>query len=604
MDPYAWIALLTLAGVVVLFITKWLPMEATALAVPVVLAATGTLANPADALAGFGSHAVIAIAAIFILGMGLQKSGVATLLARAIERLGGGSEAKTTAIVMATVCMLSAFMSSAATVAVFLPAVSVLARRTGSPASRLMMPLAYAAIMGGTLTLIGTTPNLLLGELLEREGESLGMFEFALVGAPVAALGIVYMATLGRRVLPTHTTKDRLEDVQMPEDVANNYGFVQNLYRMEVLPQSGVAGKTIEQAQIGGEYDLDVVLIYRPGALGRRYLHPRPDLVLEPADQLYLEGEMEAAQRFADAETLEFGRAGPRSLDRILERGLTLAEVTLAPHSRVFGKSFKELAFRSHYGLNVISVWRRGKTLTSGTGDIPLELGDAFLVTGPPDRVRELAKEQDYVVMTDDSQVENVQRAPIAIGLMLLALVPPILGWLPLAVSAIGSALLMIGTRCLSLADAKQSIDWRVLFLIIGLIPLGTAIEQRGVATEAAEAIVWIGDSIGDSLGNPAILFCLFALSALIAVTCNNAAAAVILAPIAAEAAPASGIELSTAFLAVAYGASCAYVLPFGNQCNLMVMGPGGYTPRDYWRAGAGLTVLVTVATVVLLSIL
>ena len=601
MDYHAWIALFTLGAVVLLFITKWLPMEATALSVPVLLAVTGTLSDPADALQGFGSHAVIAIAAIFILGMGLQKSGVATLLARAIERMGGGSEAKTIAIVMVTVCTLSAFMSSAATVAVFLPAVAVLARRTGNPASRLMMPLAFAAIMGGTLTLIGTTPNLLLGDLLrQREGESLGMFEFAFVGAPVALLGIVYMATVGRRLLPSHTQEERFKDVQMPEDVANNYGFMQNLYRMKVLRQSGIAGQTIEQAQIGGKYDLDVVLIFRPSAIGRRYLHPQPDLVLEPEDQIYLEGEMEAAWRFSDAETLQFGIAGPRSLDRILGRGLTIAEVTLTPHSRVFGKTFRELSFRNHYGLNVISVWRHGKPRTSGVGDLPLALGDAFLVTGPPDRVRELAQEQDYVVMTDDSQAEDVRRAPIAVMLMLLALVPPIVGWLPLAVSAIGSALLMIGTRCLTLADAKQSIDWRVLFLIIGMIPLGTALDQRGVASEAAEAIL----TIGDSRGEPVVLFCLFALSALIAVTCNNGAAAVILAPIAAKVASASGIDVSTAFLAVAYGASCAFVLPFGNQCNLMVMGPGGYTPKDYWRAGAGLTVLVTVATVLLLAIL
>ena len=602
MDLHAWIALATLIAAVVLFVAKWIPMEATALAIPVVLAATGTLSDPELALKGFGNHAVIAIGAIFILGAGLKESGVATLMAGGIERIAGRSEVRIIVAIMIAVCALSSFMSSAATVAVFLPAVAVLAQRTKVPNSRLMMPLAYAAVLGGTLTLIGTTPNLILGaDLAERTGgPGLGMFEFTRIGVPVAAICILYMATVGVRFLPDRPDQQRLSKGALPEEVAENYGFMTNLYRMKVIEQSKLAGKTIAEAGVRTRYDMDVVLIHRPTSLGVSFLHPRPDLRLMAEDQIYLEGEALDAWRIADEELLQFGVAGPRSLERILGRGLTLAEVTLTPHSQVFGKTFTELGFQQRWGCNVISVWRNGMSLTANTREIPLELGDSFMISGPTERVRELAKDLDYVVLTDASRIEDVRRAPLAAAIMLLAVLPPILGWMPLPLSAIGAALLMMGTRCVSMRGAVRSVDWRVLFMIIGTIPLGLALDKTGVAAQAAEGILWL-EPYG---GEPLILFCLFALSGVLAVLVNNGAAAVVLAPVAALAAEALKIPISTTFLAVAFGASCAFVLPFGNQCCLMVMGPGGYSAKDYLRAGIGISIVMALATITLLTLL
>jgi di/tricarboxylate transporter len=601
MDFQAWVALATLVTAVVLFVTKWLPMEATALAIPVVLTATGVLGEK-EALAGFGNQAVIAIGAIFILGAALRESGVATLMARGIERVAGRNESRAITVIMVAVCVLSSFMSSAATVAVFLPAVSVLARRTQVSSSRLMMPLAYGAILGGTLTLIGTTPNLILGaDLADRtEGPGLGVFEFTKIGAPVAALGIAYMATFGARSLPDRPDQERLSEANVPEGVAENYGFMSNLYRMLVVEKSGVANKTISDSGVRAKYDMDIVLIHRPTPLGVSYIHPKPGLVLLAGDQLYMEGEIEDAWRIAETEMLQFGVAGPRSLKRILGRGLTLAEVTLTPHSQVLGKTFKELDFQKVWGCNVISVWRGGKVMTTGTGNIALELGDSFMLSGSPENVHALAKDPSYVVMTDDSEVEDVRRAPLAILLMLAAVLPPIFDFMPLPLSALGSALLMIGTGCISLRGARHSVDWRVLFMIIGTIPLGIALEKTGISDTAADGILALRRFGGEAM----ILFCLFSLSAVIAVMVNNGAAAVVLAPIAWKAAADMGIALNVTYLAVAIGASCAFVLPFGNQCCLMVMGPGGYTARDYLKAGIGITVVMTVSTIALLMLL
>ena len=600
MDFHAWIAVATLAGAVTLFITKWIPLEATALGIPVILAATGTLQPAEAALKGFGNQAVIAIGAIFILGEALKESGVATLMARGIERAAGRSQTRSIVIIMIAVATLSSFMSSAATVAVFLPAVAVLSRRTGVPHSRLMMPLAYAAIIGGTLTLIGTTPNMILGiELQDRTGSGLGMFEFSKIGVPLAVLCIAYMATIGMRFLPNRAEPERLSDANLPEEVAQNYGFMTNLYRMKVVERSNMVGKSIREAAVRAKYELDVVLLSRPGKLGVNYIHPQPDVTIQVNDELYLEGEIEDAWRISEEEILQFGVAGPRSLSRILGRGLTLAEVTLTPHSKVLGRTFKQLNFGAHHGLNVISVWHQGAPITTGTGDHELRLGDSFMVSGPTQSVRVLAHDPNYVVLTDDSRSEDVRRAPLAIGLMLLAVLPPIFGFLPLAVSAIGAALLMVGTGCVSLAGAKNAIDFRVLFMIIGTIPLGIALDKTVVAGIAAEGVLSLG-------GGPSILLlCLFVMSAVMAVTVNNGAAAVVLAPVAATIADQTkGLAMNTTFLAVAFGASCAFLLPFGNQCNLMVMGPGGYKASDYLRAGAGITILMTIATVGLLMLL
>lgn len=607
MDAYGWVAVGTLAVTIFLFVTRLIPLEATALSIPVVLAATGAI-DARAALSGFGNHAVIAIGGVFILGEGLRESGVASLMGRVLQKLGGGSGTRTLLVIMVPTCLLSAFMSSAATVAVFMPAVMALARRSGIPVSRLMMPLGFAAVMGGTLTLIGTTPNLILGEeILLRSGgsETLGMFEFAKVGAPAAVIGILYMALIGYRLLPKRTVEDRLKQADLPEELSRNYGFRQNLFRMAVLAQSKIVGKSIREAKIGRQYDLEVLQVHRHPGRGTKYLDPVPDLVFAAGDEIYLEGGEERAWKLAEEQVLQFGVAGPQSLGRILRRGMTLAEVTLSPHSQVFGSTFKDQDFRKRTGLSVTAVWRRGEPIRKGLGDLQLELGDAFLVAGSPEAVAKLSKNRDYVVVSTPDETEDARKAPLAFLILLAALIPPILEWVPLAVSAIGGALMMVACRCISLEGARRAVDFRVLFLIIGTIPLGIAMDERGVAKVITDGML----AIEPVMGEAGVLLALFLAASLLSMTCNNGAAAVILAPVAFRLVDpgnplALDMDMSKVFLAVAFGASCVYMLPFGNQCNLMVMGPGGYTPKHFLKAGAVLTVLMAAVTVTLLTLL
>jgi di/tricarboxylate transporter len=322
-------------------------------------------------------------------------------------------------------------------------------------------------------------------------------------------------------------------------------------------------------------------------------------VTIEQGDELYVEGRAEDARRIAEEQSLRLDVIEPSEIDRILGRGLTLVEVTLSPHCRIFGRTVKDLQFRKRHGLNVVAVWRGDRVISAGITDLPLQLGDAFLVSGRPGRIRDLAQDPDFLLLGDASPgSEDVRRAPLAILILLVAILPPLLGWLPLAVSALAAALLMVLTRCVTLEQAHRSVDFTVLFLLIGTIPLGIALDRSGVAAGAAQAIL----AVHGGLGEAGLLGSLFVLSAILSTTSNNGAAAVILAPVAAEAASAAGGDLGRAFLAVAFGASCTFVLPFAHQCNLMVTGPAGYSTRDFARVGGILSLIVTLTAVALLG--
>jgi len=603
MDIHAWIAIGTLVVAMVLFISKLIPLEATALSIPVVLAVTGTV-NPAEAaLRGFGNTAVISLGAIFVLSAGLQESGVATLMGRLLERFGGKKEWSLVLLIMVTTCVLSAIMSNAATVAVFLPAVLVLARRASIAPSKLMMPLGYSAILGGTLTLISTTPNLILGSELERlsGGErTLGMFEFALIGIPICVVGIAYMALIGTRLLGRGSLKDELQKEDFRDRVEKRYQLAQQLYRITVSAESELAETTISTANLGKSFGLEVVQIQRHRGLRRDlFLDVQSDLAIKTGDVLFVEGTNDDAQHFAAHHSDAIELAGPDETDQLMGRGINLAEVTLSPHSDYLGRNLAEIGFRGRFGFSVLAIWRRGELMQKQIVEIPLELGDALLVYGPTRSMQKLEESTDLVFLDRQRSEEDVRRAPLALLILAVALVPPVMGWFPLAVSAMAAALLMVGTGCVSFQGARKAVDLRILFLIIGTIPLGDALFQTGVAGKLAATLF----PAGGSLGNFYVFGVLFAVSALLSTTSNNAAAAVILAPVAYAAAQSSGVDVGQAFLAVAYGASCAFILPFAHQCNLMIMGAGGYTTKDFVRVGTGLSIVMAITAVVLLAI-
>jgi di/tricarboxylate transporter len=602
MDIHAWIAIGTLVVAMVLFISKLIPLEATALSIPVVLAVTGTVTPAEAALRGFGNNAVIALGAIFVLSAGLKESGVATLMGRILERFGGKNESSLILLIMVTTCILSAIMSNAATVAVFLPAVLVLSRSANISPSRLMMPLGYAAILGGTLTLISTTPNLILGSELERlsGGEhTLGMFEFAVIGIPISVVGIAYMALIGTRLLGQHGQGDTLKRENYRERMLKRYHPEKKLFKLTIPSGSELDGNTIAETSLGKQYQLEVIQIGRKSGLRDHFLNVRANLIIKAGDILFAEGREEDAHKLIEEYSIPIETATSDEIEQLTGRGINMAEVSLSPHSDLLDQNLADLSFRGVFGLSVLAIWRRGELIEKNVATIPLKLGDALIVYGPTRNIRKLEENDDLFLLDRQRSEEDVRRAPIALLLLAIALLPPVLGWYPLAVSALASALLMVATGCVSLQGAQKAIDLRILFLIIGTIPLGDALYQTGVAGKLAATLF-----PADMNMSPLYVFgVLFSASALLSTTSNNAAAAVILAPVAYAAAESSGVDVSMAFLAVAYGASCAFILPFAHQCNLMIMGPGGYQTKDFVKVGIGLSIVMAATAIFLLSL-
>ncbi len=601
MDYHGWIALGTLVAAGFLFLTRKIPIEMTALGIPVVLFVTGTVPDPTDALMGFGNHAVIAIASVFILGAGLQESGVAAWIARWVQRVGGSSESKMIVVICSSIALLSAFMSNAAAIGVLLPAAIALARRTKVAPSRLLMPMGYAAILGGNLTLIGTTPNLLVSAYMEGElGEGFGMFDFALIGIPLVVAGILYLVLVGRRLLPTYDAPGKGGSAGMAGRLAHDYGVAGGLTRLQVGKNSSLLGKTISEAALGAKYGVSVVAVEHQQGRHRGWLVPGPDYKMLLADNLYLQGKQESIWLLAEQESTRIGLAAEEHSGKVMDHGVALAELAVAPRSPSVGKSLRDLDFRNKFGLSVLSLWRHGRPVQEELGAMTLEEGDALLVIGEVEPLRSIRTTDEFVLLTDLEDAHDFRKAPVALLCLAIALVPPLMGLAPLAMSALAGALLMTGTGCIPAHRMGRSVDWKVLALIVGTLPLGQALEVHGMAEIAAEGVV----GMLSGAGPPAILGVLFLLAAIVSITSSNAAAAVILSPLAIHAAKAAEIEPRNALLAVAYGCSCAFLVPFAHQCNLMVMTPGGYKTKDFVRVGLPLSLIVTVVSVSLLALL
>ncbi|NQU50360.1 MAG: SLC13 family permease [Planctomycetes bacterium] len=598
MSYHAWVSLIILIVSAIFFLTRWLRLEIVALAIPVALYFTGAVPNPSEVLSGFGNHAVIAIAAVFVLSAGIQESGVAAWLARLVQRAGGTSEITILALVCTVVAVLSAFMSNAATVAVLLPVVVALGRRASIPPSRILMPMGFAAILGGNLTLIGTSSNLLVSDYLRRTtGEPLGMFEFAMIGLPIAASGIIYILTIGRRLIPDHEA-GAVSGSALPEQLVRDYGLASNLARVRVGQASDLIGQSLVEAGMGRDYQLAILAVSRRGSFGERWFMPGPDYRFLRGDDLYIEGpELECWRLIEDTHS-RMGLPGEHQVEKVLDHGFAMAEISIPPRSSMIGKTLREINFRTEFGVSAMSIWRGGEALTGDLANLQLEPGDAMLLAGPLDRVRKIEGGDDLVLVTHPADVRDFTKAPVAVLCLAIALLPPLLGWAPLAMSAMAGALMMVLTKAVPAERAGSFMEWRVLALIVGTIPLGIALERHGVAQMVANGLV----QLAPDLGIPGVLTGLYLMAALVSTTCSNAAAAVILTPVAASAAEALGMKPSSPLLAVAFGCSCAFIVPFAHQCNLMVVSIGGYKPKDFMLVGSGLSIVVATVAITLLT--
>jgi di/tricarboxylate transporter len=573
----------------VLFATERLRVDVIALLVLLAVALTG-LISPEQVFTGFANPAVITVWAVYIVSGGLFKTGVADRIGRFILRMAGANETRLIAVIMLTCGVLSAFMNNVGATAMLLPAVIGISRRTKVPASKLLIPLSFSSLMGGGMTLIGTPANILATNILIARGlPSFGFFDFTPIGIAVLATGVLYMTVIGRRLLPDRENPSDQRDLgQLREYISN----------VAVLPDSPLAGKTLYESGLGATYDLTVLSIIRDGV---PLIGVHRDVLIEPDDHLVVEGRAENLLAARDALNLKIEPDQDLELTDISPERTDLFEATLAPRSQLVGRSLRGLRFRDRFGFTALAIWRQGEVITERLRDVRLAFGDALLLQGPTSRLMSLQDGNQFLVLEPIALESNRRRkGPLATGILGLVIGLVVIARLEISTAMVLGSVLMVLTGCLSMDEAYESIDWRTVFLVAGMLPLGLAMEQTGTARYLADLLL---DAVGN-YGPMALLAGIYILAALITQPMSNAAAMVLIVPIAIDTALSQNLNHLTFTMAAVIGAATSFLTPVGHKANVLVFGPGGYKFFDYTRVGALLTIALLIVSLIFIPLI
>jgi di/tricarboxylate transporter len=583
--------LLTLAIILValiLFATEKLRVDVIALIVLIAVGLLG-LVSKEQLFSGFSNSAVITVWAVYMVSGGMFKTGVADSMGKAILRVAGDKEPRLIATIMLTVGVMSAFMNNVGATAMLLPAVVGISRQTKVPVSKLLIPLSFASLLGGAMTLIGTPANILAtGILAERGLPTFGFFEFTPMGVVVLATGVLYMVLIGRHFLPVREVALGKKDAYQLRDYVTE---------VRVSPVSSLVGMSLLESRLGRDYDLTVLAIERENGDRPRI---RRDTRLLAGDLLVVEGA--AGDLMTARQSLGLTIEAERELDiETLERGnLQVIDATLAPRSHIVGRSLRDVRFRDRYGFTALAISRHGEVITERLRDVPLQFGDALLLQGPQRRVAELQEGEDFLVL-EPVELEQLRhnKAPIAVGALVLAIGLVIIGGIQISLAMVIAAMIMILSGALTIEEAYESVDWRTVFLVAGMLPLGLAMEATGTARFLADLIL---GAFGP-FGAVATLAGVYLLAATITQPMSNAAAIVLIVPIAVDTALGLGADYKVFTMAVVIGAATSFLSPVGHKANVLVFGPGGYKFTDYPRVGALLTLALIVVSMIFLPI-
>ncbi len=595
MDLHLTITLVILGGAVVLFLSDWLRPDLVALLVVVALGTTGVL-TAEETFSGFSRSAVITLLAIFMLAAGLERTGVTRQVGNLLVRVAGKGEVRQIVVVMLAGAFLSLFMNNIAAAAVLLPAVSGASHRAGVNPARLLMPLAFATILGGMATLL-TTTNIVVSSLLrDQKLPGYGLLDFAPLGLIIVAAGIAYMALWGRRQLPDRSPAQVLEDIQRREaDLAEIYHLGERLIRAGVPAGSPLAGKTLADTRLRETYGFSVLAIEREG---RVLQAPPPDSVIKAEDVLLLSGKPE---RLAGDEGLELLPARSWRERDLESSSVAVVEAVLAPRSALIGQTLRESLFRERYGMSVIALWRAGRPVRTGLTDLPLALGDGLLLQGERSRLPVLRAEPDLIVLAEPAREAPpaTGKGRLALVIMAITLILAASGRFAVGEVMLGGALTMVVARILTMDQAYRAVDFKSVVLVAGMLPLGIAMVKTGAAALLADELLRLLGGAGPRV----LLAGLAGLAILLTQAMNGAAVAAVIAPIAIQTAQRTGADPRAMAMGVALATSIAFLTPLGHPVNILVMGPGGYRFRDYFKVGLPLTLLLFALIVVLLPI-
>lgn len=583
-----WIIFGTLLLTLILFIMGRLRYDIVALIALLIVTITGII--PVEkTFSGFGNPAVITVAAVLVLSKGLQNSGIIDLIGQKLLGLKGGITAQL-AVLTPLVAFMSAFMNNVGALALFLPLVLDLARKKNLQTSSLLMPLAFASLLGGMTTLIGTPPNIIASSYRQQvTGEPFGMFDFTPVGIVVAIAGLLFIILVGWRLIPQRESKDveqQLFDIE-------NY-----ITEVRIPPESKLVDKVIKDIREFSQTSTTIISILREN---KQRLEPSPLTKLRAGDILVLSADAAMIKQLVQLAGVALVGSKEINQKDIEFDDLTLWEVVVAPNSMMIGGTVRSINLRAEHAVNLLAVSRQGIVLRTRIDNIRFKVGDVLLLQGHTSTFKETIDTLGCLPLAGRSlTIKPGRKLFPMLGIFVAALLIAALGWLPIQISLTAAVVITVMTKIVSLREAYAAIDWPILILLGAMIPVGEALETTGAAQLVANGLLNLSDNFPPVVSLIIILVVTMFLSDLI----NNAATVVLMAPIGLSVATGLGVAFEPYLIAVAIGASCAFLTPIGHQCNTLVLGPGGYKFGDYWRMGIIVELIVVVVSIPLILLL
>lgn len=545
---------------------------------------------PAEqAFLAFSNPAVITVAAMFVISAAIANTGVTAHLGRWLFSFAEKSETKLVLAIMSLTAVASAFINNIGAAAVLLPMVTGIAKKAQIAASRLLMPLAFGSLIGGVCTLIGTPPNILINELmLEYSGQEFSMFDFTPLGLIVIVIATCYMIFIGRHLLPNNPPPS-LKQLNLVKAYISEIKLTEN---------SSFVGKTLQETALASDFQFNIRSLLREQL---KITSPRLSIVLRANDILFLEGKPEQLLKLKKLKGIEILPGSRQEAEEKAADNHIVAEVALTPNNELVGKTLREVHFRDTHGLNVLAIWRRGEPVVKRVDHVMLKFGDMLLIEGPESQILHLADKHDFLLLGGIKPEPYLPaKAPLAVIIIVAVILSVTGGLLSIMHAAALGAVAMVLTRCIKLTDAYESINWPVIMLIAGTLPLGTAMEVSGASLYLTEHLTRLAGPYGPWL----TLSVLFLITMLLTCIMSNAATAVLLAPIAYDLSVHFGVNPQPFFMTVALASSTCFMTPVSHQSNALVIGPGGYVFTDYLRVGTPLNILIWLAASMMIPLL
>ena len=584
MTPEIAIVLGVITLMFILFVMELFPLDVTALSILAVVLVLGYI-SPEEAISGFANPAVITIALLFVLSHALQKSGILEYMVIRLNKLTERSRFLGLFVFLISVALASAFVNNTAIVAIFIPLTIRLAQKYNLSPSKLLMPLSYIAIIGGTLTLVGTSTNLLVNSIYVNSISSsppLGMFEFAKFGLVMLVIGMAYLLIAVPFLIPSRTVTSSL---------TKSYHMGGYLTELKVSADSPLVGRTCKERAVNKNYDITVLDILRNGKLISKNIR---DTFIHPEDILFVRGSLENFLRMKEVEKVTMLTDEKLTQDELIHDDNTLVECLITNKTDLVGKSLMEINFRRRFGSFILAIRREGEILRKKIAHVVLQSFDTLLIYGPIEKIKELSDSGDFIVLGEiEATLQKHKYWWVSVAVIFCAVILAALGIVPILKGALIGAIFLLVIKVITANEAYQSINWQVIVLIAALIPLGIVIQKSGTAFWIATVLNDIANAF-DTLVRPTVMLSLvYLVTIILTEMTSNAATAIIMTPIAISAAQQMGLDPRTFVFAVCFAASASFITPIGYQTNLMVYGPGGYKFTDYVRVGLPLAIVL-----------